>query len=101
MRYFVEERKQKSVGSCSKRFGGPDTYVAVIGVPDGVEAPYNLRQSTLHKRGISYKYFGEGYSNRQATYRSALGRAQKAAREYAEWKNRVETLCEQSREYEV
>jgi hypothetical protein len=75
MRAIIEVRSQHSCGSSSNRFGGPDTYVAVQVVPDGVEPLRNLRLDAAAKRGIRIIFCGEGYSSRQATERSMLRRA--------------------------
>jgi hypothetical protein len=80
----VEVRAQKSRGSASGRFGGPDTYVAVQIVPDGVEplACLNHRNATL--RGIEIIHCGEGYSDRAKTPRSMLRVALAAANAIAD-----------------
>jgi hypothetical protein len=75
MTYQLCIRSQHSRGSSARAFGGPDRYVAVLIVPDNVEAPKVLNHSVLKKRGITLKYFGEGYSRRCATERSMLGKA--------------------------
>ena len=67
-------RSQKSVGAGNGKFGGPDRYICVLWSAQDVEYPYNTNQAVLAKRGISCKYFGEGYS-RSSGPRSALGRA--------------------------
>jgi len=82
MKAFIEMRTQHSVGS-GNGFGGPDTYVAVQVVPDGVERLKQLRRDTAAKRGIKIIYCGEGYSSRQATTRSMLGAAKEKARQIA------------------
>ena len=71
---YVEIRSQHSVGSGSG-FGGPDTYVAVQIVPDGVEPLRSLNSRVASKRGIRIIQCGEGYSRNQATERSMLGAA--------------------------
>lgn len=78
----VHIRSQHSVGSSAHRFGGPDTYVAVTIAPVGVEVPRVLRQDVLEKRGITIKYFGEGYSKHTGP-RSMLGRAIADAEQFA------------------
>lgn len=80
---YVEVRSQHSVGG-SKGFGGPDTYVAVQIVPPGVARLRALQRHVAIARGITIKYFGEGYSKNQATERSMLGRALARARGYAD-----------------
>lgn len=81
-KYLLEVRSQKSKGS-SKGFGGPDTYVAVQIVPEGVEPLRALNQDVAKKRGITIERFGEGYS-RYSGPRSRLGRALAAAKEFIE-----------------
>ena len=80
---FVEVRSQHSKGSSSSRFGGPDTYVMVQVVPDGVEPLSCLNHRVAKKRGIELIYCGEGYSNRQETTRSMLGGALAEAKRIA------------------
>lgn len=83
MKAYVEVRSQKSVGSSRGGFGGPDRYVAVQIVPDGVEPLGCLNPHVAKKRGIEIKYFGEGYSKNTGP-RSSFGRAMKEAMEFAE-----------------
>lgn len=73
-------RSQKSVGSGSGKFGGPDRYVVVLSWDGDVEAPYTLRRDVLAARGIKFEYMGEGYS-RHSGPRSALGQALAAGRD--------------------
>lgn len=81
MKAIKEVRSQKSVGSSNGRFGGPDTYVAVQLVPNGVQPLRYLNRKVARQRGITIIYCGEGYSRRQKTSRSMLGAAlQKAQR---------------------
>ena len=68
-------RRQHSRGSSAHLFGGPDTYVTVQLVPEGVAPLKQLNRKVAAKRGIELIYCGEGYWNRQATTRSALGAA--------------------------
>jgi len=49
---YIEVRSQHSRGSSAHQFGGPDTYVAVQMVPEGVEPMSALIQSAADKRGI-------------------------------------------------
>jgi hypothetical protein len=79
----VETRSQHSRGSSAHRFGGPDTYVAVVIAPVGVEIPHTLRGDVLAKRGIEIKHFGEGYSRHCETSRSMLYRAIARAEAFA------------------
>jgi hypothetical protein len=74
VRYLLEVRSQKSRGSGHGKFGGPDTYVAVQVVPNGVEPLQALNRDVAKKRGIEIHYFGEGYNQHKGP-RSALGRA--------------------------
>jgi len=76
---FVEVRKQHSRG-CGSGFGGPDTYVAVQIVPDGVERLKTLNTAVAQRRGIKLIHCGEGYSQRCKTNRSMLGKALEKAR---------------------
>jgi hypothetical protein len=73
MQYLLEVRSQKSRGS-AKGFGGPDTYVAVQVVPEGVEPLVALNRDAAKKRGIVIHYFGEGYQKSSGP-RSQLGHA--------------------------
>lgn len=81
---YVEIRSQKSRGGSANAFGGPDTYVAVQVVPDGVERLKVLNHSIAEKRGIDIIYCGEGYSRNQQTGRSSLNQAKDRARELAD-----------------
>jgi len=74
---FLECRYQKRRGK------GPDKYVAVQIVPNGVNALKVLNSSFAEKRGIIIKYFGEGYSNR-TTSQSMLGKAFSDAKSFIE-----------------
>ena len=80
---YLEIRRQHSVGSSNGRFGGPDTYVTVQIVPEGVAKLTQLKRSVAEKRGIELVHFGEGYSKHRGS-RSALGRAILAAEEFVE-----------------
>lgn len=86
---YVEIRSQHSVGSGHHTFGGPDTYVAVQVVPDDCARGRLVRldRRAAKSRGISIKYFGEGYSA-HGGQRSMLGQAMKAARDYKDAINR-------------
>ena len=61
MTYQIVTRSQHSRGSRSGRFGGPDQYMAVLVIPEGVTSPYALRADSLRKRGIEFHYVGEFY----------------------------------------
>jgi len=79
----VEVRSQKSVGRAGS-FGGPDTYVAVQVIPEGVEPLRQLNHAVAAKRGIEIIYCGEGYSDRCKTSRSMLGSAKAEAQRIAD-----------------
>lgn len=83
-RAYVEIRSQHSRGG-SNGFGGPDTYVAVQVVPEGVEKLKCLNLEAAERRGIEIIHCGEGYSKHQATSRSmlrqAIARAESTAHE--------------------
>jgi hypothetical protein len=81
---YVEVRSQSPKGSSSGGFSGPDTYVAVQVVPEGVTPLTTLNRNVASKRGIKIIYCGEGYSNRQATPRSMLRQAKAEAQQIAE-----------------
>ena len=81
---YVEERSQHSRGSSGGGFGGPDTYVAVQVVPEGVERLTCLNHSVAARRGIEIVYCGEGYSRRQKTTRSMLSQARAKAQQIAD-----------------
>ena len=78
---YVEIRSQSAKGSWPHQ--GPDTRVRVQVVPDGVERLACLDRRVATKRRIELIYCGEGYYNRQATTRSALGAAIAEAEEIA------------------
>ena len=80
MTAHVEVRSQKAAGKWPKI--GPDKYVAVQLVPQGVEPLTQLRQDIAKKRGIEIVRFGEGYSQHTGP-RSMLGKALQEARDYA------------------
>ena len=81
---YVEVRSQHSVGNNANGFGGPDTYVAVQVVPDGVKKLTFLNRITARKRGIEIIYCGEGYSRNMKTDRSMLRQAIAEATRIAE-----------------
>jgi len=80
---YVEIRGQHSRGSSSNRFGGPDTYVAVQIVPDGVKRLTVLNRRLAERQGIEIIIVGEGYHEHQGP-RSSLGRAIAKAEEIAD-----------------
>ena len=58
-------------------FHGPDTYVAVVSVPEGIAfnpASTPLQTARLEAKGIRVEYMGEGYGQHSGS-RSALGQA--------------------------
>jgi hypothetical protein len=69
MKAYIEERAQHARGG-----RGPDRYVAVQVVPDGVERLKQLRESVAERRGIRIIHCGEGYYGSRGP-RSALGQA--------------------------
>ncbi len=82
MQYILEIKSQHSVGgSKNGGFGGPDRYVAVQIVPDGVAPLASLQAHVAKQRGIKIKHFGEGYSKSNGP-KSALGQAIAAAKAY-------------------
>lgn len=74
-------RSQHSRGSSGGGFGGPDAYVMGLEIPDGAVEPGCLNTSVLKKRGIRWRYFGEGYSQHTGP-RSSLGQAIAEAKEW-------------------
>lgn len=79
---FVEVRSQHAPGRWPNQ--GPDRYVAVQVVPEGVARLSVLNSAVAARRGIEIIYCGEGYSSRCATERSMLGAALAEARRIAE-----------------
>jgi len=78
---YVEIRSQSAKGTWPAQ--GPDTYVTVQVVPEGVKPLKVLNRSVAVKRGIKLIYCGEGYSTRCETTRSALGAAISEANQIA------------------
>jgi hypothetical protein len=70
---YLEVRRQPAKGTWPRQ--GPDTYVAVQVVPSGKTRLAVLNHKAAANRGIKLVHCGEGYSDRQATTRSALGAA--------------------------
>ena len=97
----VETRSQHSRGSSAHRFGGPDTYVAVVIAPVGVEMTHALRSDIAAKRGVTIKYFGEGYSRHCDTSRSMLYRAIANASAFAARINTAEAAWSDLRHCEM
>lgn len=81
MKAYIETRRQKAKGKWPKQ--GPDTYVAVQIVPDGVEPLKYLNYKVAAVRGIKIKIFGEGYSENSGP-KSMLGIALKEAKNFVE-----------------
>lgn len=77
MRYQVVTRQQSPKHN-ARGFGGPDTYVAVLHIPDEAVVPGCLNRKILEKRGIRIEYFGVGYKKHDSM-RSMLGKAIDAA----------------------
>lgn len=77
---YLEVRSQHAKGR-SKMFHGPDTYVAVQIVPEGVERLYALNDSHARSRGIEIRKFGEGYGEHTGP-NSMLGRAIERAEQF-------------------
>ena len=86
-RAIVEVRTQHSTGSGTGKFGGPELYVAVQIVPEGVEPLKALQGPAAKRRGIEIVYCGEGYGRSRGP-RSAFGRAMAAAEKLADEINR-------------
>jgi len=70
---YIEVRRQSPKGTFPA--AGPDTYVMVQVVPDGVNRLTVLNRKVAAKRGIELIYCGEGYHDRQKTPRSMLNQA--------------------------
>ena len=81
MKAYVEHRRQKAKGRWPKL--GPDTYVAVQVVPEGITKLQYLNKVVAKKRGIQIIYCGEGYSNRTSE-KSMYSQALKKAKEIAD-----------------
>ena len=77
----IVTRSQKSVGSSSNQFGGPDRYVAAVVRPADGEpvGAHPLSEHNARRFGWTVRYCGEGYS-RHTGPRSAFGRAIAKAR---------------------
>ena len=70
---------------------GPNTYVAVLVIPKGVDPPKILRKDVLRRRGIKMYYFGEGYSKYDSP-KSRLGKAKKKAEQFAKRINKGKVI---------
>ena len=69
---YIEVRSQCAKGAWPH--SGPDRYIALQIVPQGVEPLRALQSAAAERRGILLVYCGEGYWNRTGL-RSAYGRA--------------------------
>ena len=78
---YVEERTQKATGQWPRQ--GPELYVAVQVVPDGVVKLKALNNSVAEKRGIKIIYCGEGYGRNYGP-RSAIYAARRKAEQIAD-----------------
>ena len=78
---FIETRSQSAKGSFPRQ--GPDTYIAVQVVPEGVQPLQTLNQAAAARRGIEIIYCGEGYRTRQQSPQSMLRQALAHAQEIA------------------
>ena len=83
MRAIIETRSQKASGTWPKQ--GPDKYVAVQLVPDGVEPLSMLREDVATKRGIEIIQCGEYYYNSlgpRSKFAAAMRKAERIAAKY-------------------
>ena len=83
MRAIIEKRSQKPSGKWPKQ--GPDHYVAVQIVPEGVEPLTALRTDVATKRGIEIIRCGEFYGHStgpRSKYAAAMARAEEIAADY-------------------
>lgn len=87
MKAYLEQRSQKAKGRFPKQ--GPNTYIAVQVVPNGIKPLVYLNKNFAKKRGIKIKYFGEGYSNRTGP-NSMLYKALQEAKIYCDTINFIE-----------
>lgn len=82
MTKYIVTRSQHSVGGGSG-FGGPDRYLALVGVPDGVEFNQStpLHRDRLAKLGIEVEVVGEYYgmhTGPRSSYAKLVTRAEDA-----------------------
>lgn len=82
---YLEVRSQAAKGTWPR--SGPDKYVAVQIVPEGIEKLVNLNHVVAEKRGIKIIHIGEGYWNRRGPT-SSLGKAIEEAKAIVEKHNR-------------
>lgn len=82
MRAYLEIKRQRAKGSWPAQ--GPDTYVMVQIVPNGVKPLQNMNHKVAEKRGIILKYFGAGYGNRVTSPKSMLSVAINNGRDFCE-----------------
>jgi len=81
-RAIIETRTKKAPGTWPKQ--GPDGYVAVQIVPDGVQPLTSLRGDVARKRGIEIVRCGEYYRNStgpRSKYAAALKEAERIVQE--------------------
>ena len=80
MKAYIETRSQKAAGQWPKQ--GPDRYVAVQIVPEGVTPLTSLRSDSARKRGIQIVQCGEYYSRSlgpRSLYNAAITKAKAIA----------------------
>jgi len=83
MRAIIEKRSQNPSGRWPKQ--GPDHYIAVQIVPDGVEPLTALRNDVATKRGIEIIRCGEFYGHStgpRSKYAAAMAAAKEIAAKY-------------------
>jgi hypothetical protein len=83
MKAIIEKRSQKASGKWPKQ--GPDHYIAVQIVPDGVEPLTALRDDVAAKRGIELIHCGEFYGHStgpRSRYAAAMAAAKEIAAKY-------------------
>ena len=85
MRYEIAVRSQHAKNGARGR--GPDHYVAVLEIPDGVEVPKCLNRHVLSVRGIKFYYIGEAYA-RFSGPRSRMGKLLAEAKEFIQSKEK-------------
>ena len=86
-RAYLEIRSQKTRGTWPRQ--GPDKYIAVQLVPEGVEPLKTLNENVAEKRGITILHFGAGYYNRTGP-QSSYGKALAAAKAFVAEHNQSE-----------
>ena len=83
MIYEIITRSQKSVGSGTNQFGGPDRYMVVVERPDGSEpvGGHPLSQANAKRFGWTMHGMGEYYAKSTGP-RSAYARCLREANSY-------------------